>query len=232
MQLIQTEIKSLKIETETTSYELSGFDPKEVFIEKTVTVTNGKSSTTWSIKPGTKAPKRYHPRFVKPEFFEYIKTHHAFDSYDKHLENLFVDVTDPDQITEDLVFIWDCDYDHTMMDKDKNFIPYCKTYDYAEGPFHNGEVHLNEEFIQFLKQHPWVVNKDSLEITDIPHYNRDGKRNKTVVVKILPDVDTYNEIMNDKTLREDEARVITSKRCVWDIKCKDYFGIRPFLKNQ
>lgn len=176
MQLIQTEIKSLKIETETTSYELSGFVPKEVFIEKTVTVTNGKSTTSWRLKPGTKAPKRYRPTFVKPEFFEYIKTHHAFDYYDKHLENLFVEVTDPDQITEDLVFIWDCDYDHTMMDKDKNFIPYCRTYDYVDAPFHNGEVHLNEEFIQFLKQHPWVVNKDSLEITDISYYNRDEKK--------------------------------------------------------
>lgn len=231
MKLTQT--TPVTVTTVTEQYELPGFNPDEVYFEKTI-VTRGENVTEiWSIEAGPKAPKHYLPTFVMPQFFEYIKTNHPFDFRNRERECLFPGIKSPEEITSEMVFVWISDYDHTLLDKNQRFIPYCHFYDYIDGPFDNECLHLDEKFIAFLKQHPWVVNKDSLEIEEIPSYNASDARTHTIGVKILPDVETYNEIMNrckkDNNLNDDW--LFTGAACRYNKEEKDYFGIRPFLKN-
>lgn len=82
---------------------------------------------------------------------------------------------------------------HILFDAEWNVVPFIIKWDYIGTPFHNGVLKLKKA-IRILKEHPWVMNKDELEIKDIEYYNRDEERTKYIEVALLPDKKTYNEI--------------------------------------
>jgi hypothetical protein len=101
-----------------------------------------------------------------------------------------------------------------MFDADENIIPYAKRFDYIDTCFSN-ETSKLKEMVEYLKNHDWVINKDELEIDDIPYYNaRDGK-SKFVTVQILPTKEAYNELY--QLVKEEEY---------WSTKMTDY--VRPY----
>jgi hypothetical protein len=82
-----------------------------------------------------------------------------------------------------------------LFDTDFNPIPLRHDFDYVGTPFHNGLLNLSKA-IEVLREHPWVLNKEELEIEDIPYYNSDDERNQYISVSVLPDKDTYTGFYN------------------------------------
>ena len=80
-----------------------------------------------------------------------------------------------------------------LFDVNGEVVPCLHEFNYIGTPFHNECLNLKKA-IKVLKNHPWVMNKDDLEIQEIPYYNSDKNKNKFIEVHICPDKETYNKL--------------------------------------
>lgn len=223
-------------------FQLNGYETEHVRLERCTTTTRSEGKTskkaggyylTGSVK---KFGSTYRPQFVKPEFFKYIETNHAFSDY-KKLSDLAISFA-TETVEKDWQIIWSCGSSHTLLDDNLDPLPYARPYDYCGTPFSNKYVELNDEFLNFLRQHPWVVNNKDIRILDIPYYNAEEDRDKYVQVVIRPDQETYKEMFKSYETVKGRGHVscqvddaICGYTCMFNPEEKDWFGIRPFLKN-
>lgn len=226
-----------KIVTEVFHYEIPGFNLERFVMKETVTYRDNNEPVKWYELIDLTPKKHYYPSFVEKRFFEEIKTKNPFDtrvSKDIGYISAKVYSSDPSNIDPEWEIILVSVSDNTIMDKNDVPIMYAKWYDYIGTPFSSRVIKLDENFLEFLRNHPWVVNKDSLEIEEIPYYNNGSGDETFVSVQLLPDLETYLEMKEytknyGKYTRIHE--VITSSICSYNKDAKDYFGIRPFLKK-
>jgi hypothetical protein len=119
-----------------------------------------------------------------------------------------------------------------------NAVPYTipRGFDYIGSPFSNKHCNL-PELLEYLKGHPWVLNKEDLKIEDIPYYNcHDGYDKCISDIIIRPDQETYAKIYKlVKTDKFFSCRIpehISSYLYLFNReKHNDWLGIAPFLKK-
>jgi hypothetical protein len=218
--------------TTITTYELPGLDTKHVQLKQVNTLTKGKSSDQYSlISPS--AHEDYYPVAVRPEFLDWIKTSNPFcnDGLKKFLPSL-----DDALISSEA---WDVVFfnysGHMLKDRDYKDIPHALRYDYIGAPFHNGAVDLDEKFLAWLRNHPWLVSKpEDVKVLDIPYYNSCKEHSQYVNVVLCPDVETYREMCD--YYKDEEYPSVRVKEAIcgqmsrWGSDTPDWFGIRPWLK--
>lgn len=129
--------------------------------------------------------------------------------------------------------VWQNTKYRIILDQNFNPIPYAQWFNYHNTPFSDKYVSLDEEFIDFLKNHPWVVNKEEIRVhkggvfTDVQEF---------VEVLIKPDPESYREIWDSFDTNRRRAthyfmETLCGFRTIRDRKSKDWFGILPYLKN-
>lgn len=132
--------------------------------------------------------------------------------------------------------VWIYSSGHMLFDS--NAAPYTlpHRFDYIGSPFSNEHCNL-PDLLEYLKGHPWVLNKDELKIKNIPYYNcRDGKDKCISKVIIRPDQETYAKIYElvkaDKYFSSRISEHISSYLHVFYPEThNDWLGIAPFLKK-
>ena len=200
---------------------------------------SGKTSTVVEVinavkDKNLKVLKECRPTFVKDSFFEYIKTNNPFHTYEYH------EMSDEEILKGNISeknLVWFYSSGHMLFDS--NAIPYTLPvrFDYIGSPFNNEYCNL-PELLKYLKNHPWVLNQDELEIEDIPYYNRhDGREQRISDIIIRPDQETYVKIYElVKTDKYFSCRVpdhISSYLYLFNQeKNNDWLGIAPFLKKK
>lgn len=230
MKLLNTKTETKIVET--SLYEIEGVDPSHAVIE-TVTVTCGaETSTVSNIKKTLegKEYKNYRPLFVNPDFFEVIKTENPFQDRSKAFQG---DQTTREDLNN-LQLVWVYFSDHTLLGSDLTPLPFCRSYNYASTFLSNRYIDLNDKFLEWLRNHPWVVNKKEIQVEEIPYYNQDDDRTSYVPVSIYPDKETYVEVVN--YLKERPGRYLCLSEVLSGSPCcpkdvPDWFGIRPWLRN-
>lgn len=65
-----------------------------------------------------------------------------------------------------------------------NFIPVPINFSLVDGNIHNGEFDL-DKLLKKLKEDECVVNRNNISITDIPYYNAEEGKDKTIEFKYL-----------------------------------------------
>jgi hypothetical protein len=217
----------------TSTYKFPGFDSKYVQLKHVNTLTDGKSSDHYSlISP--KAHRDYRPVVVRPEFLEWIKSNNPFcEKTPVGLTPNLDDVLLVDGAAWDVVFF---NYSsHMLKDRDYKDIPYARSYDYISAPLHNGAVDLDEKFLAWLRNHPWLVSKpEDVQVLDVPYYNSSEDHSQYVHVVLCPDVKTYRKMCD--FYKKDQFPSCRVKDAVcgqtsrWETDTPDWFGIRPWLK--
>jgi hypothetical protein len=174
--------------------------------------------------------------FVKPLFFEDIKTkqpHHLYPE-DYQVPLLNNGILSDELSVENLIWFYSAG---NMMFK-TNGLPISKAvgYDYIGSPFSNKYCYL-KPLLEYLQSHPWVLNKNELEIESIPHYNAEKGYDRCISpVYIRPDQETYERIY--QTYKNEQYFSCRLKEAICSIsfytdplKQHDWLGIAPFLKN-
>lgn len=216
-------------------------DSNQVQLEEVSVRSEGNVTTSYSlVDPQDR--KDYHPTIVRPEFLQWIKVNNPFADWSEVHDNLIPNVKGTNKIPVDFLFgekefdIVFMDYSgHMLKDREYKDIPYARRYDYLGAPFHNGAVNLNEEFLAWLRNHPWLVsNPEDVKILDVPYYNSCEDHSQYVSVVLFPDVETYREICDYyKDEKYPSCRVkdaICGQTSRWGSDTPDWFGIRPWLK--
>jgi hypothetical protein len=242
MKLLQiVRSKTLEVTTRTEFYPIEGYSPYYVYMMKVITISGNDQSINYSLcrNPDCEELKEWSPQFVKPKFFEFIKSNNPFN-IDSKTENFVVcqesinkNLT-KGKLPDDWEIVWFYHSGAVLKDKDFKFLPYVLKYDYCGTYFNNEDIDLNNDFIEFLKNHPWVVNKNEIKVKSIPYYNSSPERNSYVTVKVYPDKETYN-LMAQEAMAKDKR--------FWSCRLKDYivsnyasdkdwFGIAPYLKDR
>lgn len=231
MKLLDTKTETKIVET--SLYEIEGVDPSHAVLE-TVTVTCGaETSTVSDIKKTLKGKeyKNYLPRFVNPDFFERIKTENPFQAI---RNKVFFERQSSLDNLNNMKIVWVCFSDHTLLDSDLTPLPFCRSYDYISTFLSNKYIDLNDTFLEWLRNHPWVVNKNEIRVEEIPYYNQEDDCTHYVGVSIYPDKETYVEAVN--YLKERPGRYLCLSEVLSGSPCcprdvPDWFGIRPWLRN-
>lgn len=234
-------VLSTKTETtivETSLYEIDGIDPSHAVLQRVTTYRPLDTLTKYSIKKTLEGEeyKDYKPLFVNSDFFDLIKTESPFDDSSK--SNVFriyrnkIDQTSL-ETPNGTQLVWVCFSDHTLLDSNLAPLPFCRSYGYFSN-FSDKYIDLNEEFLEWLRNHPWVVNKKGIKVEEIPYYARGNDMTSYVPVSILPDKETYVEIFNFLKNRSGRYLCLSevlpgSPSCPQDIP--DWFGIRPWLRK-
>lgn len=115
-----------------------------------------------------------------------------------------------DNSDTDMVYVLVRDYDFTMRDMDEKLIPLPINLSYINGSLDNEHYDL-EKVLEIIKANPsrfvTTVGDDAslIEIDNIPYYNADEDRTKTIECKYLPTDEEYNEYVYDsRYLRYDK----------------------------
>jgi hypothetical protein len=241
MELQQLDWKNYTTETNIFNYKIPNVDENIATIE-VISTKNSNSGETKSVvtinKTTTnKVLKECTPAFVKRSFFELIKTKSPFDYRSLTLEDyLFSDdsILSEDISEKNLIWFY---FSGDMLFK-TNGIPIATPiyYDYIGTPFSNEYCYL-KPLLNYLKEHPWVVNKEDLEIENIPYYNSEKNRDRCIRdICICPDQDTYDRVYQqysgDKYFSRRIREAISSQLFMYNSeKHHDWLGIAPFLKN-
>lgn len=219
----------------TNDYEIPGVNPDHVILRETVTEI-GDDTTVHKELHKTLSDKEYGhfwPNLVLPSFFDYIKKNNPF-SPTKDTYVHFLKETDFPNNGE---LIWTSTDDHTLYDSNLEPLPYAKSYDYIGTFFSNKYINFNDDFLNFLREHPWVVNKDTLKIKNIPHYNAENGRDLFVGITVYPDKKTYKEIHEYSKEKSNSKRYVCFSDLIVGSPCypfadfPDWFGIKPWLKD-
>lgn len=194
--------------------------------------------TEYSIKKTLEGEeyKDYKPLFVNSDFFDLIKTENPFDdSSESNVFRIFrnkINQTSLENLN-DTQLVWVCYSDHTLLDSNLAPLPFCQSYR-CLSTFSDKYIDLNEEFLEWLRNHPWVVNKKEIKMEEIPHYIREDDMTSYVPVSIYPDKETYVEIVNFLKNRSGLylclSEVLSGSPCLPQ-NIPDWFGIRPWLRK-
>lgn len=139
----------------------------------------------------------------------------------KHISEIVEYYTEnrPYNKDEDILALWNlCAYE--LADLDYNFIPLPIQFGYLEGGVSEDKYNLNS-LLEKLKLDPYVINKESLQITDIPYYNSYEGHTKSIEFLYLPSKELWNEMKKDNKLRNTQAmrkyilnEIINVKDCI------------------
>lgn len=146
-----------------------------------------------SVDLSGKGPHNSSPVIVKPSFKDFIKTTNPFHTgWAKHCENISKKIDIDKAIKDGLVYYF---YyaGHVLFDNTGKAVPIPMTFDYIGTDFHSNAVEI-EKAKEVLIKHPWVLNKEDLEIQRVPYYNADGNNHRYLQVTLLPDAKSYNKM--------------------------------------
>jgi hypothetical protein len=241
MKLSSIEITRHTTFTEIASYIIPGVDKSLAYLQVTTSTVepSGKTSAVVEVinavkDRNLKVLKGCRPTFVKDSFFERIKTNNPFWDCECH------EMSDGEILEGNISeknLIWFYSSGHIIFDS--NAVPYTlpRGFDYIGSPFSNKHCNL-PELLKYLKGHPWVLNKEDLEIEDIPYYNCEYDYDQCISrVIIRPDQETYAKIYElvkaDKYFSSRISEHISSYLHVFYPEThNDWLGIAPFLENQ
>ncbi len=154
-------------------------------------------------------PHGSHPYLVKACNFNQTYSKIEEDiRFTNEVENLEFD-------EKDIIFMFNAG--HIIFDYKGDPIPTLHRFDYIGTPFSNDVLDL-EKAIKILKKHPWVMNKDELEILEIPYYNQSEDQTHYINVDILPDKETYKKLYK-KTVKIGGYFSVTLKDYLHDGYC-------------
>jgi hypothetical protein len=239
MELTPIKITRHETSTEIVDYIIPGVNENLAYLKVTSSTVqpSGKTSVVVEVINAVKdrdlkVLKQCRPTFVKDSFFERIKTNNPFWDYEYH--NMSDEEILEGNISEkNLVWI----YSSGHMFFDSNAVPYTlpRGFNYIDSQFNNKYFNL-PELLEYLKGHPWVLNKEDLKIEDVPYYNCSDGRDKYISVLICPDQETYAKIYElVKTDKFFSCRIpenISSYLYLFNReKHNDWLGIAPFLMN-
>lgn len=234
MKLLNTKTETTIVET--SLYEIEGVDPSHAVLQRVTTSRPLETLTEYDIKKTLEGEeyKDYKPRFVNSDFFDLIKTENPFD--DSSESNILRDILGQTSLEtpNGTQLVWVCYSDHTLLDSNLTPLPFCRSYDYSFTFFSDKYIDLNEEFLEWLRNHPWVVNRKEIKVEEIPYYNQEGGRISYVPVSIYPDKETYVDIVN--FLKNRSGRYLSLSEVLPGSPCcpqniPDWFGIRPWLRK-
>ena len=236
------ELRKRSFSTTVTVYELSPEIP-EIEITKTRV---GKRVTAQTVKYTGVIPKQLKncgPAFMKEGTREKLLTTNPWwDIKNKFLINSGFETgkqINSNAKPEDLVWIYGSG--HMLFDKDFRPIATPQMYDYIGTPFTNKTSHL-KKLLAYLKEHPWVVNRDELEIVDVPYYNNESGMEQYISspgfngVVILPPADIWGGIYDlscasKKEFFSTEMKDLLANKS-FITKEHDFLGIRQFLRTE
>lgn len=219
---------------ETSSYEINGVNPEHAVLQEVVVTSDNEVTINYSVEKTLqgKEYKNYRPLFVVPSFLDELKVKNPFQS-NTDFSNAAVSaefLIDSDNWR----LIWVSNWDHTLLDSNLSPLTFLRTYDYLSTFFSDEFIDLNQDFLDWLRSHPWVANKEDIRVERIPHYNQEENRTRFVEVSLYPDAETYAEIVNYAKSRPGRSLCLRelvsgSPCCPKDVP--DWFGIRPWLRN-
>jgi hypothetical protein len=138
-------------------------------------------------------------------------------------------------------------YAHLMFSLDEKIIPLVHHCDYMTGNFENKSYRL-EELLPYLKEHPMVIKDYSayktrrgdeyLKIQSVPHYNNDDGKRMHIAFKVLPELESYNELFlkafgpkgGDGFGTKLREMVLGQYGCMGH--GVDYLGLEPYRKKK
>jgi hypothetical protein len=226
--------------TEIVSYIIPGVDKSLAYLQVTTTTVepSGKTSAVVEVinavkDKSLKVLKECRPALVRDSFFEFIKTYNPFWTYEYH-EMSDEEILEGNISEENLVWI----YSSGHMFFDSNAVPYTlpRGFNYIDSQFNNKYFNL-PELLEYLKGHPWVLNKDDLKIENISYYSCEYDYDQCISkVIIRPDQETYAKIYElvkaDKYFSSRIPEHISSYLHVfYPVTHNDWLGIAPFLKR-
>lgn len=179
---------------------------------------------------------KFIPGFVKKNFLEKIRTSNPFHHDWREIHCLILDQNWKSKKfkEEDLFFFYQ--YGHVLFDKDMRPEPIFTSFDYIGTPFSNDYSYL-EPMMTHLKTHPWVVNKENLEIREIPYYNKYDNHTHYIQVDILPDKETleqiYDKYKNNTEICSSKIKEVLYGGPPWEENSDipDYLDIKQFRKK-
>ena len=242
MNLLTQTANSYTTHVSTNTYQVPNA-PQSVVLEEVCTrVDQGPEVYRVSLKdldPVRNGGHAMQPTFVRPEFYEIIKTQNPWadgsEARDAHVspETYNSVPVAETQWDKDWSVILISGWNHHIMDANKVRLPYARSFDYCNSAFSNDHLRLDRAFINFLKDHPWVVNKDTLRIETMPYNDDEGSR-EFVHVVLYPDRETFLKVVEyHSSMRSNayysEADLLCGKAHAWDRSRPDFMGIGPYL---
>lgn len=242
---------NLKTITSTNSevnyYQFEDYSPDIIKLEetniRTTIIKNGNKETT--IKKSSKLvttkeiQKKYgNPYLIKPEFLNYIKTHNPFmisNLVKFDFKDFIINLDNHENNFEYVILFLDAS-SHSLWNVDLNPVSYCIDCGYIDTSFTDEYINLDLDFISFLKNHPWVVNKNNLTISDVPRYYESDPTTQYIPVSLYCSDEelkiVYDEAFDGKRPTNfNKLRALTSLSYISNKnKLTDWFGIAPFLK--
>lgn len=198
-----------------------------------VTETDGKVT---KVQLSGKGPFGGHPVVVHPSFWTFIREANPFSGagdLKQHLNDTqSVDAIAKAYANGDVV--WLDVASHMVYTLDGQPVPFARSFDYVGSVFTN--VHLDlVAAAAYLREHPWTVNKKTLEVTRVPAYNNEFGDLYYLPVTLLMDAGTYAEMWavaktdnpTDpvQALRDMQSGTL---RSTWK---RDWLGIHPYLNE-
>lgn len=150
-----------------------------------------------SISLEGKGPHKANAVLVKPSFKEFIKKSNPFHDYkaEHYYESTDLVDVDFDKAVKDGLIYYFHGSGHVLFDIKGNPVPLPHYFEYIATDFHSKAVDI-EKAKDVLSKHPWVVNRDSLEISPVPYYNAKGSNHRFVGVTLLPDAKSFKKMYN------------------------------------
>lgn len=230
-----TLLNTKKTVTEVLTYEIDGTDLKLV-----QTKVNGRSKTQQLISEreiSKKIGNEYYIAYVK-DIKEYIKSLNTINPYhdDKHKKGLYE--ANILKLIKDKKFdikniVYQFSNGHMIFNYKMKPLTTVYNFDYIGGGLDNGNYHL-KRLMAYLKEHPYIVNKDDIEILDIPYYNCEKGRTKYLKIKVLAPQDEFVKIWDIvKDTQDYPSTRVSDYICSHYSESTDYdfLGIKQFRKN-
>lgn len=208
--------KKTVVTTVVEKYEIDPSSP----IRVSRSIINGKEGKFFIYGEG---PHKSRITVVKPEFWDYIRTKNPFQErdarvcWDEYGEG-FSTLDEVEQAWKAGNIIYNYSAGHMIFALNGDPIPLALHLDYIRTILSNQYLDLDKA-LALLKEHPWVVNKNDLEIKDIPYYNAENDRNRTITVNLLPDAATYKRLYQ---------KAVKLKGNSFSTLMKDWFGCQIY----
>lgn len=189
-----------------------------------------------------KGPHDINPTVVKPDFWDFIEKYNPFQKTGKEYDfkyGLSVICNDEELTLEKIEYavknnliVYFYGSGHEAFDINGEIIPLRKNFEYIGTVFSDETAEDLNELKDYLSTHPWVLNKEELEILDVPYYNQGDGLNKYLRVSIKPDKKAYTE-MYERAKKYDLWSTKMNDFCInYELSEKyDPMGLVPFLKK-
>lgn len=219
--------------TVTEKYQVLDIDPELLWIE--VLKIDGKIGNPYLESKGNGILKKCSPVFVTDKGLKWLETHCYYQDY-REFDKFKIEAADilaDDKKIKKENLIWLYTSGGMMFDSDGLPLTKVHTFDYIGTPFTSTRANI-KRLLAYLKDHPWVVNKDELKIEQIPYYNNDSGNDRMIspYVKIRPDQESYvrmyNSVKGKKHFSCDLKDLISGNNVSLS-DGYDWLGIREFL---